>query len=230
MNSVPETTLPAKIGPYRIRGLLGEGASGRVYLAAESDPPREVALKVLRAASLPAEAQLRFRREAELLARLEHPAIARLYAAGVADTEAGPLPWLAMERVQGRELLDYARSQSLSIERKLALLAEIGRAVHYAHSRGVVHRDLKPANILVDADGHPHVLDFGVSHMVREDAAMTVDGQVLGTVPYMSTEQLAGSRTAGDPRSDVYALGVIAYELLSGVLPYPGLSKSTVLA
>lgn len=229
MNSVPETTLPAKIGPYRILGLLGEGASGRVYLAAESDPPREVALKVLRAASLPAEAQLRFRREAELLARLEHPAIARLYAAGVADTEAGPLPWLAMERVQGRELLDYARSQSLSIERKLALLAEIGRAVHYAHSRGVVHRDLKPANILVDADGHPHVLDFGVAHMVREDAAMTVDGQVLGTVPYMSTEQLAGSRAAGDPRSDVYALGVIAYELLSGVLPYPGLSKSTVL-
>ncbi|ROH87798.1 serine/threonine protein kinase [Stagnimonas aquatica] len=224
-----QTALPARIGPYRILGLLGEGASGRVYLAEESEPPREIALKVLRTASLPAEAQQRFRREAELLARLEHPAIARLYAAGVADSEAGPLPYLAMERVHGQDLLHYAASRALSLEQKLALLAEIGRAVHYAHSRGVVHRDLKPANILVDAEGRPHILDFGVAHMVREDAGLTVDGQVLGTVPYMSAEQLAGSRQAGDPRSDVYALGVIAYQLLSGVLPYPGLSTSTVM-
>ncbi|QIL21112.1 serine/threonine-protein kinase [Thermomonas sp. HDW16] len=226
----PAATLPARIGPYRILGILGEGASGRVYLAEETEPSREIALKVLRTASLPAEARLRFRREAELLARLEHPAIARLYAAGVADTEAGPLPWLAMERVQGHDLLTWANAQPApSIDAKLALLAEIGRAVHYAHSRGIVHRDLKPANILVDANGQPHVLDFGVAHMTREDAAMTMDGQVLGTVPYMSTEQLAGSRAADDPRSDVYALGVIAYQLLSGVLPYPGLSTSTVM-
>lgn len=221
--------LPARIGPYRVLGLLGEGASGRVYLAEESEPPREIALKVLRTASLPAEAQQRFRREAELLARLEHPAIARLYAAGVADSEAGPLPYLAMERVHGQDLLHHAASHALSLEQKLALLAEIGRAVHYAHSRGVVHRDLKPANILIDAEGRPHILDFGVAHMVREDAGLTVDGQVLGTVPYMSAEQLAGARGAGDPRSDVYALGVIAYQLLSGVLPYPGLSTSTVM-
>lgn len=222
--------LPARLGPYRILGLLGEGATGRVYLAEESDPPRQVALKVLRTASLPMEAQQRFRREAELLARLEHPAIARLYTAGVADTEAGPVPYLAMERVQGQDLLSHASTRALSLDAKLALLAEVGRAVHYAHGRGVVHRDLKPANILVDDNGHPHILDFGVAHMVRDEGAgMTVDGQVLGTVPYMSAEQLAGARSASDPRSDVYALGVIAYQLLSGVLPYPGLSTSTVM-
>ena len=230
LDNAPEMSLPARIGPYRILGLLGEGASGRVYLAEETEPPREIALKVLRTASLPVEARLRFQREAELLARLEHPAIARLYAAGVADTDAGPLPWLSMQRVQGRDLLAWANAQPApSIDAKLALLAGISRAVHYAHSRGIVHRDLKPANILVDAHDQPHILDFGIAHMVREDAAMTMEGQVLGTVPYMSAEQLSGSRAADDPRSDVYALGVITYQLLSGVLPYPGLSTSTVM-
>lgn len=224
------STLPRRIGRFDILGVLGEGASGRVYLAAERDPPREVALKVLRAASLPAAARQRFAREAELLARLEHPSIARLYSAGVVESEAGPLPYLAMERVHGRTLMDWAASRPPpDMDAKLAVLAAIGRAVHYAHSRGIVHRDLKPENILVDADGQPHVLDFGVAHLMDDPHAGTIEGQVFGSVPYMSCEQLAGSRAEDDPRADVYALGVIGYQLLSGALPYPGLSDSPVI-
>ncbi len=229
MAEADHDALPARIGPYRILRLLGEGSHGRVYLAEESDPPRRVALKVLRAAGAGDDLQRRFKREIELLAALEHPGIARLYAAGVADSDAGPLPWLAMEHVEGRELQAWAEGAKLDLRGRLALLAAISRIVHFAHTRGIVHRDLKPANLLVDASGQPHVLDFGIAHLVRDDGTpMTRVGQVLGTVPYMSAEQLAG-RDAGDPRNDVYALGVIGYELLSGHLPYPGLSQSTVL-
>ncbi|WP_273455056.1 serine/threonine-protein kinase [Nevskia ramosa] len=221
--------MPARIGPYRILRLLGEGSHGRVYLAEESDPPRRIALKVLRAAGAGEDLRRRFRREIELLAALEHPGIARLYAAGVADSDAGPLPWLAMEYIEGQDLLAYADSAKLDLRERLALLAEISRIVHFAHTRGVVHRDLKPANLLVDASRKPRVLDFGIAHLVLDEATpMTRVGQVLGTVPYMSAEQLAGTDRA-DPRNDVYSLGVIAYELLCGHLPYPGLSKSTVL-
>lgn len=223
-------TLPARLGPYRILRLLGEGSSGRVYLAEQDAPRREVALKVLRGAELSGEARLRFAREAELLAQLEHPGIARVYAAGLIDTDTGPLPYLALEYVHGVELLEYAHAHALSLDAKLALVAAICRAVHYAHARGIVHRDLKPANILVDADGQPHILDFGIAHVAEDrHAAMTVAGQVLGTVPYMSAEQLAGRVGASDPRCDVYSLGVIAYELICGQLPYPGLSTSTVI-
>ena len=229
VNPDDDSGLPRQIGPYRILGLLGEGASGRVYRARQSEPQREVALKVLRSAGLNAEAQQRFRREAKLLAQLEHPGIARLYAAGVAESEAGPVPYLAMELVRGTDLLRYAQAHRLDLRAKLALLAQICQAVHYAHSRGIVHRDLKPANILVDEEGHPRILDFGVASVAEDAVSMTVAGEVLGTVPYMSPEQLAGGARGSDPRSDVYSLGVIAYELLSGELPYPGLSKSTVI-
>jgi len=225
-----DASLPQRIGPYRILGLLGEGASGRVYRAEQREPQREVALKVLKSAGLSADAQARFRRESELLAQLEHPGIARLYAAGVADGDAGPLPYLAMEYVRGVDLRRYASEQRLDLRARLALLADICRAVHYAHSRGIVHRDLKPDNILVDEAGAPRILDFGVAHVMQDaGASMTLDGQVLGTVPYMSAEQLAGGSQRSDPRCDVYSLGVIAYELLAGRLPYPGLSQSTVI-
>ena len=223
-------TLPARLGPYRILRLLGEGSSGRVYLAEQETPRREIALKVLRHAELSGEARQRFAREAELLAQLDHPGIARVHAAGVIDTDTGPLPYLALQYVHGTDLLEYAQIHALGLEAKLALIAEICRAVHYAHARGIVHRDLKPANILVDADGQPHILDFGIAHVAQERfATMTVAGQVLGTVPYMSAEQLAGQAGASDPRCDVYSLGVIAYQLICGQLPYPGLSTSTVL-
>jgi hypothetical protein len=224
----PETdpALPSRIGPYRILGVLGEGSQGRVYRAEQDSPRREVALKVLRRGTRIAED--RFRREIELLARLEHPGIARLYAAGEAELSDGAVAWFAMELVRGSALADHARS--LDLRARLALIAAIGHAVHHAHARGVVHRDLKPANILVDANGQPKVLDFGMAHAaLADETRMTSAGQVLGTIAYMPPEALFGEAEQAEARGDIYSLGVIAYELLSGQLPYPELSRSSLV-
>lgn len=223
----PETTETFEIGPYRILGLLGEGGMGRVYLAQQIHPQRQVALKVVR--GLSAAVVERMRREIEVLAQLEHPGIARLYAAGESRIDDVDVPWLALEYVRGVDLVRHAQEQHLDLVARLRLLIEVARAVHYAHERGVVHRDLKPGNILVDEDGHPKVLDFGIARL-REDGAqgLTQDGQVLGTLPYMSAEQLAGDSGRIDARSDVYSLGVLAYELIAGRLPHPRLNTSTI--
>ena len=228
---VANSGLPQKIGPFRILRLLGEGGMGRVYLAEQQEPHREVALKVLVSGSASSEFQKRFQREIELLATLEHPGIARMYAAGMAQGTAGDVPYLAMEYVRGSDLLTHAREHRLDLRQKLALLVQVCRAVNYAHTRGAIHRDLKPGNILVDEHGQPKILDFGVAYVAggNDLTQMTVAGEILGTVPYMSLEQLSGQSTVVDPRWDVYALGVIVYELLSGELPYPGLNKATVL-
>ncbi len=227
VGTAAEEPLPAEIGPYRILGLLGEGAMGRVYLARESQPPRDVALKVMRA--LGRSALTRFRREVELLAQLEHPGIARLYAASdPADEQRAP-PWLALEYVRGHDLIAHARLGELGLDARLQLLIDVCRAVHYAHGRGVIHRDLKPGNILVDESGQPKVLDFGIARLADGlSREVTQLGQVLGTVPYMSPEQLSGNSAQVDVRSDVYALGCIAYELIGGRLPHPQLSVSTL--
>lgn len=219
------TALPARIGPYRPLRVLGEGAQGRVYLAEQEHPRREVALKVLRRGMLAADA--RFRREIALLARLEHPGIARLYEAGEEDLADGRVAWFAMEYVRGAGLAEHAHG--LDLRQRLALVAAIGHAVHHAHMQGVVHRDLKPANILVDAAGQPKVLDFGMAQAAQAEATrMTAAGQVVGTIAYMAPEALAGDADGG-ARGDVYALGVIAYELLGGALPYPDLSRSSLV-
>jgi eukaryotic-like serine/threonine-protein kinase len=215
------------IGPYRILGLLGEGGMGRVYLAQQIHPQRQVALKVVR--GLSAAVIERMRREIEVLAQLEHPGIARLYAAGESRLEDVDVPWLALEYVRGTDLVRHAQERNLDLVARLRLLIEVAHAVQHAHERGVIHRDLKPGNILVDDEGHPKVLDFGIARL-RDDAeqGLTQDGQVLGTLPYMSAEQLLGDGTKIDARSDVYSLGVLAYELIGGRLPYPRLNTSTI--
>ncbi|MBL0163819.1 MAG: serine/threonine protein kinase [Xanthomonadales bacterium] len=215
------------IGPYRILGLLGEGGMGRVYLAQQIHPQRQVALKVVR--GLSSAVIERMRREIEVLAQLEHPGIARLYAAGESRIDDVDVPWLALEYVRGVDLVRHAQDNNLDLVARLRLLIEVARAVHYAHERGVIHRDLKPGNILIDEEGHSKVLDFGIARL-RDDAAhgLTQDGQVLGTLPYMSAEQLAGDSTRIDARSDVYSLGVLAYELIGGRLPHPRLNTSTI--
>lgn len=223
---------PEYIGPYRILGLLGEGAMGRVYRAEQDSPHREVALKLSGATALSAEARRRFEREIELLGALEHPDIARLYGGGLYQTALGEMPYLVMELVRGQPLGEAARDWPL--RRKLELLVRLARAVHYAHTRGVVHRDLKPANVLVTAEGAPKVLDFGLAR-ARDDgdgegSQLTRAGEILGTLPYMAWEQLAGEPGQADPRVDVYALGVIAYELLSGVRPHPELPGHSIAA
>lgn len=218
-----------RFGPFERLALLGEGSHGTVWQARQSTPKRLVALKILNGSLSGGELAARFRHEVELLAMLEHPGIARLYESGAVEGPSGPVPWLAMEYVEGRPLDAWAAGNP-PLRQRVALLEALCRAVHFAHTRGVIHRDLKPSNVLVDAQQQPRIIDFGIaSALERGDLTrVTRAGSVLGTLPYMSPEQLDGSAPT-DPRWDVYALGVIAYELLGGALPYPGMAEATSL-
>ena len=210
-------------GRYRIVRQIGEGGMGVVFEAEQQEPRRRVALKCIRPGALDPASLQRFRREAEALGRLQHPGIAQVFEAGVHD---GPpaLPFMAMELVDGRPLAEAAHG--LPVRDLLALLAALAEAVAHAHERGVVHRDLKPSNVLVEsgsAGPRPRVLDFGIARL-HGDASATVftrTHQVIGTLAYMSPEQIQHGSAAADPRSDVWSLGVIAYELLAGVPPLP---------
>jgi len=215
------TDLPDRIGPYRIIRLIGEGGMGAVYEAEQDDPRRRVALKVIRQAMLTRRMLRRFRHETQVLGQLRHPGIAQIYEADTADRQ----PYFAMELVHGRPLIEYAGAAGLGIRQRLALIADVCDALHHAHQKGVIHRDLKPANILVEESGRPRILDFGVARLTDADVQtvtlQTGMGELVGTVPYMSPEQASGDPNALDIRSDIYALGVVTYELLTGDLPYP---------
>ncbi|MEO1130730.1 MAG: serine/threonine-protein kinase, partial [Planctomycetota bacterium] len=214
----------SNVGRYTIERLLGEGGMGAVYAATQQRPKRTVALKLIRPGYATAKMLRRFEVESELLGRLKHPGIAQVYDAGVAQTPHGEQPFFAMELVEGVELTKYAEREQLGTRSRLELIAKIADAVEHAHQKGVIHRDLKPGNILVDASGQPKVLDFGVARSTDLDiqtTTMQTDvGALIGTVSYMSPEQASGDPTALDTRSDVYALSVVAYQLLAGRLPY----------
>lgn len=228
-----ESELPERIGPYRVKKRLGIGGMGVVYLAEQDSPRRDVALKVIRPGIVTPQLLKRFELEAAMLGRLQHPGIARIYQAGTFDGARGRSPFFAMEHVQGAPLTRYAREQGLSTRERIELLARVCQAVHHAHQRGVIHRDLKPGNILVDETGSPKVLDFGVARATDSDIQVTTVqtdvGQLIGTLPYMSPEQISGSSADVDVRSDVYALGVMLYELLTERLPYT-LEGSSILS
>ena len=216
-----ERRLPAHIGRYRILRQHGEGGMGTVYEAEQDNPRRTVALKVIRPGLLSPELLSRFSHEAQILGRLQHAGIAQVYEAGMgADGQS----FFAMEFIRGVPLDEYARSRCLDAAARLELLAKVCDAVQHAHENGVIHRDLKPGNILVDESGQPKVLDFGVAHVTATDllttSSRTQTGQLLGTLSYMSPEQIAADTTGLDGRSDVYTLGVVLFELLAHRLPY----------
>ncbi len=212
------------IAHYRLIRVIGEGGMGIVYEAEEDRPKRKVALKVIRRGFATPAMLRRFEYEADVLARLDHPGIARIHHAGIADSGQGPQPYFAMELLQGVRLDQWIEQHKPTTTQRLKLLIEMCDAVHHAHTKGVIHRDLKPSNILITSEARPKILDFGVARATDSDIQSTTlhteSGAIIGTLPYMAPEQASGKVNDLDTSSDVYALGVIAYELLSGTMPY----------
>lgn len=214
-----------RIGRYVTRREIASGGMGTVYEAVQDSPRRIVALKVMKGSIDSKSAMRRFEYESQILARLRHPCIAQVFEAGLHEADSGAIPYFAMEFVpNARPITDYSRQKNLGIRERLALFAIVCEAVGHGHQKGIIHRDLKPSNILVDSSGQPKIIDFGVARAIDSDVALatfqTDVGQLVGTLQYMSPEQCDGDPTDLDIRSDVYALGVVLYELLCKRLPY----------
>ncbi|MCH8807772.1 MAG: serine/threonine protein kinase, partial [Planctomycetes bacterium] len=226
--SSSRATPPAPLG-YRILREIHRGGQGIVYLAEQESTRRTVALKVMREGPLASEAErARFRQEVRLLAALRHPHIVTIHDSG----ESGGRFYYIMDYIEGLPLDAFVRVNRPAVNDALRLFVKIADAVNAAHLRGVIHRDLKPPNVRVDGDGNPHVLDFGLAKVIGEDfgstggtAALTRTGEFVGSLPWASPEQAEGRHDDVDLRTDVYALGLLLYQMLTGELPY-GLSGS----
>ena len=231
--------LPARLGPYDIQAKLGAGGMGEVYRARDTKLGREVAIKVLPdVVAQDSEHLARFRREAQVLAALNHPHIAAIH--GI--EEAGGVHFLVLELVEGETLADRLRGGALPISEAIAIARQVCEAVGSAHERGVIHRDLKPANIALTADDRVKVLDFGLARSTAPATAdqrlansptitaagITADGVILGTAPYMSPEQARGRVV--DKRSDIFSLGCVLFEMLAGRRPFAGDTVTETLA
>ncbi len=248
--SSTQAPLPRMLDKYELHSVLGEGGMGTVYRAQQTNPDREVALKIVRPSAASPTLLARLRREARLLGRLQHPGIAQIFEAGSVGEGPDLQPFFVMELVNGDPLDEFVNKHALSLEAKLWLIVDICEAIHHAHQKGVVHRDLKPGNILVvphrpesSSDetagsttevgratraGQPKILDFSIARdteeALRTTTVQTRAGQWIGTLPYMSPEQVSSQKIDG--RSDVYSLGVLMYEILAGRHPYDLSGKS----
>ena len=217
--------LGCDVGGVTIIRMIAEGGMGRVYEGKQEKPHRTVAVKVMRPGLTCPSVLKRFEYEAEVLGRLQHPGIAHIYSVGVHRLGNASVPYFVMENIaNARTLTQYATDLKLPTRQRLDLFRSVCDAVAHGHEKGVIHRDLKPNNILVDATGQPKVIDFGVARATDSDMALTTMqtdvGQLIGTLQYMSPEQFDADPNDIDIRSDVYALGVILYELLAGKMPY----------
>ncbi len=234
------STPPEQIGPYRVIREIGRGGMGVVYEAEQESPKRRVAVKVVRTGMMNEVLVSRFKREAQMLAKLQHPGIAHIYESGSAPVGNDELPFFAMEYIDAQQLDMYVATRDLSQHQRLELLARVCDAVQHAHQKGIVHRDLKPGNVLVveqstgtghgsdtsaviDPIGQPKILDFGIARFTDPEVQATVQtstGQIIGTLANMSPEQVGGRPEELDTRCDVYALGVMLYSMLAERPPH----------
>jgi len=207
------------LGDYELLEEIGRGGQGVVFRARQKSLNRVVALKVIRLGQWASKAHLkRFRLEAEAAARLEHPGIVPIHEVGERDGSC----YFSMKFVEGGQLDAVAKREAMSIRRAVELIAKVARTIHYAHEHGILHRDIKPGNILLDAKGEPHLTDFGLARLVESDSSVTHTLDVLGTPSYMAPEQAVGNNAAISSVTDVYGLGAVLYQLLTGQPPFAG--------
>ena len=211
--------LLGELGDYELLEEIGRGGQGVVFRARQKTLNRIVALKVISLGQWASKAHLkRFRLEAEAAARLEHPGIVPIHEVGERDGSC----YFSMKFIEGGQLDEVARREPMSIRQAAELIAKVARTVHYAHEHGILHRDIKPGNILLDAKGEPHLTDFGLARLVESESSVTQTLDVLGTPSYMAPEQAVGNNAAVSSVTDVYGLGALLYQLLTGQPPFAG--------
>lgn len=223
----------ATIGDVRLDSLIAEGGMGRVYLGRQLRPERPVAVKIIKPGMFSVGTLRRFERESQVLASLHHPGIAQIHSFGTFSAAGTETPYFVMEYIAGATTItDAADARGLNVRDRMELFRKACDAVSHAHSRGILHRDLKPGNILVDEDGQPKIIDFGVARQLDRETIFTTEhddiGRLIGTIQYMAPEQFRGEVCEVGVPADVYALGVVLYELLAGRPPFD--LRQTVLA
>jgi len=212
-------TMLGELGDYELLEEIGRGGQGVVFRARQKSLNRTVALKVISLGQWASKAHLkRFRREAEAAASLDHPSIVPIYEVGERDGSC----YFSMKFVEGGQLDEVVRRTPMSIRQAVELIAKVARTVHYAHEHRILHRDIKPGNILLDAKGEPHLTDFGLARLVESESSVTQTLDILGTPSYMAPEQAVGNNAAVSSATDVYGLGAVLYQLLTGHPPFAG--------